>query len=143
MTHLLFDSSYILNCHCPSGAHISQAYKITVQQLDTVTKWQGLDPESWAKPEDILMLRTGGLQRYYTLNATEKGDLPYSSGETIGMADNDESVKWLWDKKLAMVGADNPAFESTPFNGTIDGVARSLHQIFISGESFEQDQACL
>jgi hypothetical protein len=31
------------------------------------------------------------------------------------------------------VGADNPAFEKLPFNSTIDGVERRLHQIVIRG----------
>jgi hypothetical protein len=31
------------------------------------------------------------------------------------------------------VGADNPAFESLPFDKTIGGVPRSLHEIFIAG----------
>jgi hypothetical protein len=50
------------------------------------------------------------------------------------MLASDESLEWLWDKKLALVGADNPAFESLPFNKTISGVPRSLHQVFIGGE---------
>jgi hypothetical protein len=51
------------------------------------------------------------------------------------MLASDESLAWLWEKKLAFVGADNPAFESLPFNKTIGGVPRSLHQVFIGGES--------
>lgn len=51
------------------------------------------------------------------------------------MLASDESLAWLWEKKLAFVGADNPVFESLPFNKTIGGVPRSLHQVFIGGES--------
>jgi hypothetical protein len=47
---------------------------------------------------------------------------------------SDDSLAWLWEKKLALVGADNPAFESTPFDKTISGVPRSIHQVFIGGE---------
>jgi hypothetical protein len=47
---------------------------------------------------------------------------------------SDDSLAWLWEKKLALVGADNPAFESTPFDKTISGVPRSMHQVFIGGE---------
>lgn len=52
------------------------------------------------------------------------------------MLASDDSLAWLWEKKLAFVGADNPAFESVPFNKTIDGTPRSLHQVFIGGESY-------
>ena len=47
---------------------------------------------------------------------------------------SDDSLAWLWEKKLALVGADNPAFESLPFDKVIGGVPRSLHQVFIGGE---------
>lgn len=47
---------------------------------------------------------------------------------------SDDSLAWLWEKKLALVGADNPAFESLPFDKAIGGVPRSLHQVFIGGE---------
>lgn len=64
--------------------------------------------------------------------------LPYgdASSNSVGMLASDESAEWLWERKLALVGADNPAFEALPFNGTIGGVARSLHQVFIGGESY-------
>jgi hypothetical protein len=47
---------------------------------------------------------------------------------------SDDSLAWLWEKKLALVGADNPAFESLPFDKMIGGVPRSLHQVFIGGK---------
>ena len=47
---------------------------------------------------------------------------------------SDDSLAWLWEKKLSLVGADNPAFESLPFDKSIGGVPRSLHQVFIGGE---------
>jgi hypothetical protein len=53
---------------------------------------------------------------------------------SVGMNASDDSLAWLWEKKLALVGADNPAFESTPFDKTISGVPRSMHQVFIGGE---------
>ncbi len=47
---------------------------------------------------------------------------------------SDDSLAWLWEKKLALVGADNPAFESMPFDKTISGVPRSMNQVFIGSE---------
>lgn len=100
--------------------------------LEAVAESQGLTG-SWARPGDMLFVRTGWVRQYNALGKQEQQKLPYGPGTWIGMIANDESAEWLWNKKLALVGADNPAFESTPFNGTIDGSPRSLHQIFIGG----------
>ena len=113
------------------------AYTITVAQLDQVAVWQGLNT-SWAKPGDMLFVRTGWTKAYNALNTYEQNILPYrnaSDANWIGVIANDDTAEWLWEKKLALVGADNPAFESVPFNGTIDGTPRSLHQMFIGGNT--------
>ena len=83
----------------------------------------------------MLIVRTGWVRQYQALNTTEQNILPFTESNWIGMIANDDSAAWLWEKKFSLVGADNPAFESIPFNGTIDGVSRSLHQLFIGGES--------
>ncbi|KAF7341161.1 putative cyclase [Mycena venus] len=107
---------------------------ISPAELDAVAKWQGLDPASFAKPGDFLIVRTGFTQQYLALSAHEQGVLPYGDDTFIGMEASDEMLRWLWDKKLALVGGDNPAFESLPLGlGFIDGVQRSLHQVFIGG----------
>jgi hypothetical protein len=87
-------------------------------------------------PGDILLIRTGWTEGYRALSTYDQETLPWNPDlESIGMLASDESLAWLWEKKLAFVGADNPAFESLPFNKTIGGVPRSLHQVFIGGES--------
>lgn len=97
--------------------------------------WQGL-PSNWSIPGDILIVRTGWTKGYRALTDYEQETIPWQPDlESIGMLASDESLAWLWEKKLAFVGADNPAFESLPFNKTIGGVPRSLHQVFIGGES--------
>ncbi|KAH8894168.1 putative cyclase [Thozetella sp. PMI_491] len=105
---------------------------ITPEDLDAVAAWQGLSG-NWSKPGDMLIIRTGWLRQYQTLNVTQDALLPLGDGFSVGMEASDASAQWLWEKKLALVGADNPAFESLPMNKTIDGVPRSLHQIFIGG----------
>ncbi len=108
-------------------------YSITVAQLDQVAQWQGL-PANWSLPGDMLFIRTGWLAQYNALSPMEQYTLPREkNGPAIGLLAADETLSWLWDKKLSMVGADNPAFESLPFDKTISGVARSLHQVFIGG----------
>ncbi|KAK6074466.1 hypothetical protein SCUP234_08250 [Seiridium cupressi] len=105
---------------------------ITTDELDAVAEWQGL-PTDWSLPGDMLIIRTGWVRQYQTLNLTEDVLLPIGAGTWIGMEASDASLRWLWEKKLSLVGADNPAFESTPFNKTILGETRSLHQVFIGG----------
>jgi len=84
---------------------------ITASDLDKVAAWQGL-PESWSRPGDVLLIRSGWLRQYKTLNATEDVLLPIGDGYSVGMEASDASTAWLWEKKLSIVGADNPAFES-------------------------------
>ena len=88
---------------------------ITADELDAVAEWQGL-PADWARPGDALVLRTGWVRQYQTLNQTESVLLPISAGNWIGMDASEASLRWLWEKKLSLVGADNPAFESVSSN---------------------------
>ena len=111
-----------------------QGRGITVAELDATAAWQGLTAGNWTLPGDILLIRTGWMAQYHALTTLKRETLPWSGIDSVGMLASDNSLEWLWDKKLAFVGADNPAFESLPFNKTIDGVARSLHQIFIGGK---------
>ncbi|EKG11136.1 Putative cyclase [Macrophomina phaseolina MS6] len=106
--------------------------KITIAELDEVAECQGLSG-AWARPGDMLVVRTGWIRQYETLGQTEKNLLPVGNGTSIGLEASDDTLRWLWEKKLSLVGADNPAFESTPLNGNIDGEVRSLHQVFVGG----------
>jgi hypothetical protein len=82
-----------------------------------------------------LLIRTGWTKQYLNLTAYDQEILPWDPNlGSVGMNASDDSLAWLWEKKLALVGADNPAFESLPFDKTIGGVPRSLHQVFIGGQ---------
>ena len=75
------------------------------------------------------------MKAYRNLTAYQQETMPWNPElGSVGMNASDDSLAWLWEKKLALVGADNPAFESLPMDKTIGGVPRSLHQIFIGGE---------
>ncbi|KAI8944680.1 hypothetical protein F4801DRAFT_599402 [Xylaria longipes] len=106
--------------------------EITADELDKVAGWQQM-PSNWSKPGDMLIIRTGWVRQYTTLNATERALLPVQGWPSIGMEASDRSLRWLWEKKLSLVGADNPGFESSSFSFEIDGHERSLHQVFIGG----------
>ncbi|KAJ7190087.1 hypothetical protein GGX14DRAFT_606520 [Mycena pura] len=113
------------------------ATTISTADLDAVAAFQGLDPATFARPGDFLVVRTGFTQQYVALAPHDQAILPYREGndaQFLGMEATDEMLRWLWDKKLALVGSDNPAFESLPLGlGFIDGVQRSLHQVFLGG----------
>jgi hypothetical protein len=103
-----------------------------------VAAWQGLTP-NWSLPGDMLLIRTGWTKGYRALTDYEQEIMPWQPNlESIGMLASDESLSWLWGKKLAFVGADNPAFESLPMNKTIGGVPRSMHEVFIGSESMKR-----
>lgn len=89
---------------------------ITAKELDSIALWQGLSSD-WARPGDMLILRTGWLRQYNTLNRSEQILLPIGDGFSVGMEASSASARWLWDKKLSLVGADNPAFESVSHAG--------------------------
>lgn len=75
------------------------------------------------------------MKAYRDLAAYEQETMPWNPElGSVGMDASDDSLAWLWEKKLALVGADNPAFESLPMDKDIGGVPRSLHQVFIGGE---------
>jgi hypothetical protein len=84
---------------------------ITASELDAVAEWQGLQ-QNWTRPGDMLAIRTGWVRQYRTLNKTGRVLLPIGSGESVGMDASEASLRWLWERKLSLVGADNPAFES-------------------------------
>ncbi|KAI0974247.1 hypothetical protein F4678DRAFT_421958 [Xylaria arbuscula] len=107
-------------------------HKVTPDELDEVAAWQKM-PADWSKPGDMLIIRTGWVRQYNTLNATERALLAVESWPYVGMEASDRSLRWLWEKKLALVGSDNPAFESSSFTFDIGGHQRSLHQVFIGG----------
>ncbi|KAI1739336.1 hypothetical protein F4680DRAFT_449082 [Xylaria scruposa] len=105
---------------------------ITVDELDKVAGWQKM-PSNWSMPGDMLIIRTGWVRQYATLNATQRALVPVEAWPWIGMESSDRSLRWLWEKKLSLVGADNPGFESSNNTFELDGHKRSLHQVFIGG----------
>ncbi|KAJ7703723.1 hypothetical protein B0H17DRAFT_1040936 [Mycena rosella] len=105
-------------------------------ELDAVAAWQGLDPASFAKPGDFLVVRTGFTKQYVALPLHAQEILPYREGadaQWVGVESSDATLRWLWDKKISIVGSDNPTFERGPLSGVISGDQRSLHEIFIAG----------
>ncbi|KAJ7184948.1 hypothetical protein C8R46DRAFT_882565, partial [Mycena filopes] len=114
-----------------------QTIKIPPTDLDAVAQWQGLDPTSFTRPGDFLVVRMGFTKQYNALSVHEQDVLPFRQGadmQWVGADASDATLRWLWEKKLSIVGSDNPTYESAPLIGTIESpVPRSLHQVFIGG----------
>jgi hypothetical protein len=65
------------------------------------------------RPGDILMLHTGWCEWFLDLPAEEKQHIRASRRAT-GVAQSREFVAWAWDSRLALLAADNFAFECLP-----------------------------
>ncbi|ESK83621.1 hypothetical protein Moror_12031 [Moniliophthora roreri MCA 2997] len=108
-------------------------YSIPTSDLDQVISWQGLDPNTFVRPGDFLIVRTGFMKQYAALPVHEQNVLPFGNSSAIGIEASEETLEWIWERKVSIVGADNPAFERLPNDGTILGETRNLHQIFLGG----------
>jgi kynurenine formamidase len=113
-----------------------QAFNITSSDLDSVASWQGLDPDTFSRPGDFLIVRSGFMKQYSSLSVNEEQILPFRAGDDaawIGLEPNEDTLRWIWEKKISLLGSDNPSIEPHPENSVIGGVKRNLHQVFIGG----------
>ncbi|KAJ4467225.1 hypothetical protein J3R30DRAFT_3309519 [Lentinula aciculospora] len=107
---------------------------IKVSELDEVVMWQGLNPSNFTIPGDWIVVRTGFIKQYTALSTHDQEVLPFRDvSKSIGLEASEETLRWVWDKKISIIGGDNPTVESAPLGGIILGQNRSLHEIFISG----------
>lgn len=65
------------------------------------------------EPGDILLIRTGWLGWYRSLDGRARGQVDHMSG-LPGLAATTETAEALWNLHVAAVAADNPAFEVFP-----------------------------
>lgn len=65
------------------------------------------------EPGDVLVIRTGWLSHYRTLDATRRAEVA-ANLTAPGLAPGRETARWLWDAHVAAVAADNPALEAWP-----------------------------
>ncbi|MCT9871440.1 cyclase family protein [Paenarthrobacter aurescens] len=85
------------------------------------------------RPGDILMLHTGWCEWFLGLSGENKQRMRESRRAT-GIAQSREFVAWAWDQQLALVAADNFAFEclpavsNSPFNHTAPNDHGMMHQ---------------
>jgi kynurenine formamidase len=71
---------------------------------------------------DILLIRTGYLRALAKLSKEEQRELKRA---WPGLSAGEATARWLWDRRVSLVGADNPAVEARP------GDAGYLHRRLI------------
>jgi kynurenine formamidase len=102
-----------------NGYKPSRAFAVTPTLIAEVLKAQNVALASG----DILLVRTGWMGWYLSLNQVEREDLAGTLGgregtlESAGLAGTQEMAAWLWDNQIASVVADNPAVEMLPVDG--------------------------
>lgn len=76
--------------------------------LDDVAAAQGV---SW-RGGDLLLLRTGWAEHWLALTPEARRVAPWRSSP--GLAQREAILRWLWDREIALVAADNLAVEADP-----------------------------
>ncbi|MGW9111721.1 cyclase family protein [Microbacterium sp. NPDC055683] len=78
---------------------------IPIADVESALRWQGTVIEDG----DILLIRTGWLTRARTRPRPADGRI-----RSAGLAAAEETAAWLWDRRIAVVAADNIALEPWP-----------------------------
>ena len=99
--------------HAPTPPAPDQATIIETADLDAALAAQGTTLE----PGDVLLLRTGWVAWYRTLDEAQRTSLP-GNLSAPGLRPGKDTARWLWDHHVAAVAADNPAVEVWPIAGT-------------------------
>jgi hypothetical protein len=126
-----------------------ERYGITAEQLQAAADWQGVSFQTG----DILLLRTGWIAWYTSLNEEQRTQLAQTGALTVaGLEQGEDSLRFLWDSHFAAIACDNPPFEAFPPAGsTADQRGEMMHGTIIGlwgmpiGEMFQLDalaEAC-
>jgi kynurenine formamidase len=109
---------------------------ITTSDLDGTLEAQGTELQGG----DILLVRTGWIEWYEALGAEERAEYANMANFACpGLVPGLDTARWLWDKHIAAVAADNPSCEIWPPGTTLDPSDRSkfwsdpqlIHQAFL------------
>nr|OQO26068.1 hypothetical protein B0A51_07000 [Rachicladosporium sp. CCFEE 5018] len=85
-------------------------HEIPVSELDEVLKYQG----TTTRPGDILMVRSGYVRWHNFASPEERKKGTRDNSVAIGVANNETTVRWLYDHHFAAVAGDTVAFEAWP-----------------------------
>ena len=91
------------------GIAPNERVPVTVEDIEATLTAQGVALEGG----DILLLRTGWLAWYRRADPATRVALPESL-TAPGLAGGSDMARFLWDNRVAAIGADNPAVEAWP-----------------------------
>lgn len=86
-----------------------EADAITIEDVDATLAAQG----SPLKPGDVLLVRTGWTTWYRDLDRAAREKLP-DDLRAPGLLPGTDTLRWLWNRHVAAIAADNPALEVWP-----------------------------
>lgn len=82
---------------------------LDVATLDAIARFQGV--QWWGG--DMLLLRTGWAANYVSKSRPQRVEFN-ARNRSPGLAQRQETVRWLWDHQIALVASDTPAVEADP-----------------------------
>ncbi|PPQ91943.1 hypothetical protein CVT25_000986 [Psilocybe cyanescens] len=85
-------------------------HPISVSELEAVAKHQGVE----FRQGDILLLRVGFIQKYYSVSTADKHALSTRPETFAGIEQSTEMKRFLWNNHFAAIASDQPALESWP-----------------------------
>ncbi|KAL4737993.1 hypothetical protein BDV11DRAFT_216311 [Aspergillus similis] len=133
-THCIASRAVLLDYKSYAEAHNINydpytSHAISYADLTACGKYQNLDirPESAGgdlRPGDILLVRSGFVQRYNELSPSQREIAAQRTGVDIawaGLKQEEEILDWLHDSYFAAVAGDSPTFECWPVSATEGG----------------------
>jgi kynurenine formamidase len=97
------------------------SHSVAPDTLDQVAAAQGVE----LRPRDILCVRFGWIGRYFALDAAARAEVSRSH-DFAGLAADESMARWLWDRGIAAVAADNPGVEVSPGSREVGSLHRRL-----------------
>ncbi|GIJ49228.1 cyclase [Virgisporangium aliadipatigenens] len=82
---------------------------LDMSTVDAVARYQGV---SWVGG-DLLLLHTGWAANYTAKSTAERAEFNRRN-RSPGLAQREETLRWLWDHEIALVASDTPAVEADP-----------------------------
>lgn len=82
-------------------------HPITVEDMKAIMTARNIEP----RQGDILLLRTGYVPAYLSLDAVTKESLQSAAHTWPGLKQEESMIRWLWEQQFSAIAADNPALE--------------------------------
>ena len=84
-----------------------QSHAVTVSDIKAIMAAKNIQP----RRGDILILRTGYVEAYKSLDASGKEGIKTANHAFPGLKQGEEMMRWLWEQQFSALAADNPALE--------------------------------